>query len=522
MGISCAQLSLSEILRKLVFSLMPPFFRLFPPGSTLFGAWRGFIQVTHAGVHMLPLQLQHENRAAELRLLPKLAGAFPFMLLSLIFGACASFVPRSAPDQFVRVDGEHFVLNGRPYYFAGTNLWYGCYIGSPGETGDRQRLLRELDTLCSIGLTNLRILAASEESYLSRSVRPAIQRSPGDLNDSLLQGLDFLLAEMGKRNMRAVLYLNNYWQWSGGMAAYNSWADGGRGADPDNPAEGYGPFMAYSARFYTNTRADSMYRAFVQRIITRKNTVSGTAYTDDPTIMAWQLANEPRPGPGGEAALAVFIRWLDETAAYIHSIDPNHLVCSGNEGSITTGFAIEPFMRAHRSDNIDYLTFHLWPKNWGWFNPDKFEETLPPSQEKALIYIKDHIAAARQLGKPIVLEEFGMARDSAKCAPGAPSTARDRYYTRILGALSDSAWAGAPVAGSNFWGWGGLAQRNGNDDVWRAGDPFVGDPPQEPQGYNSVFVSDTLTVRILRDHAANMNGLCTRPVTVLSSPPGSR
>jgi mannan endo-1,4-beta-mannosidase len=417
------------------------------------------------------------------------------------------------------VDGNHFVLQGRPYYFAGTNLWYGCYIGSPGETGDRPRLLHELDTLCSIGLTNLRILAASEESYLTRSVRPAIQRSPGDLNDSLLQGLDYLLAEMGKRNMRAVLYLNNYWQWSGGMAAYNSWADGGRGADPDNPAEGYGPFMAYSAKFYTNVKADSMYRAFVRRIVTRRNTCNGMAYMDDPTIMAWQLANEPRPGPGGEISLVVFTRWLDETAAYIHSIDPHHLVCSGNEGSITTGFAIEPFMRAHRSDKIDYLTFHLWPKNWGWFIPDRFEETLPPSEEKALKYINDHIAAARELNKPIVLEEFGMARDSAKCAPGAPSTARDRYYAKILGVLSDSANAGSPVAGSNFWGWGGLAQRRGNDDIWRPGDPFVGDPPQEPQGYNSVFVSDTLTVRILRDHAAKMYGLSSRTSIPAASSP---
>jgi mannan endo-1,4-beta-mannosidase len=435
-------------------------------------------------------------------------------LFSLLFAACASLSPPHATDQYVRVDGDHFSLGGIPYYFAGTNLWYGCYIGSPGETGNRERLLRELDTLCAIGLTNLRILAASEESYLSRSVRPAIQRSPGDLNDSLLQGMDFLLDEMGKRHMRAVLYLNNYWQWSGGMAAYISWAEGGRGADPDNPAEGYRPFMAYAARFYSDHKADSLYHNYVKTIVSRRNSCNGRLYRDDPTILAWQLANEPRPGPGGEGDLEVFGRWLDAAAAYIHALDPHHLVSTGNEGSVTTGFRIKPYITVHSSKNIDYLTFHLWPKNWGWFDPARIDETLPTTEEKAISYINEHIAAARELDKPIVLEEFGMARDSGKCAPESPTTARDRYYTEVLDTLFASARSGGPVAGSNFWGWGGLAHRNSSDDTWRPGDPFLGDPPQEPQGYNSTFVSDTLTIRILREHAAKMAGLCVRQDTV--------
>lgn len=34
-------------------------------------------------------------------------------------------------------------------------------------------------------------------------------------------------------------------------------------------------------------------------IVNRKNTFSGLKYSDDPAIMAWELANEPRPGPDG-------------------------------------------------------------------------------------------------------------------------------------------------------------------------------------------------------------------------------
>ena len=429
------------------------------------------------------------------------------VLLAVLLDACASLFPPGRQEDCIRVQGTHFIHKGKPYYFAGTNLWYGCYLGSPGETGDRDRLLRELDSLRADGIENLRILAASEESYLKRSIRPAIERVPGNLNDSLLQGLDFLLAEMGKRDMHAVLFLNNYWQWSGGMSQYNVWADGGTGADPDDPAQGYRAFMEFSATFYGNEKADSLFRDYIRAIVTRRNSCNGRSYTSDPTIMSWQLANEPRPGtsgPDGEKNLSVFFRWIDRTSEYIHSLDTNHLVSTGSEGAVGYRWSGEYVLRMNSSRYINYLTFHLWPLNWGWFNPMNIDGTLPSSEEKAAEYIRSHIALARQLRKPAVLEEFGFPRDSAKCSPGSPTSARDRYYAGILGILEDSAKGGSPVAGSNFWGWGGSARRKSADDVWREGDPFLGDPPQEPQGFNSIFLSDTSTRRVIRTHAYRM------------------
>jgi mannan endo-1,4-beta-mannosidase len=45
--------------------------------------------------------------------------------------------------------------------------------------------------------------------------------------------------------------------------------------------------------------------------------------------------------------------------------------------------------------------------------------------------------------------------------------------------------------------------------MWKIGDPFVGDPPQEPQGRNSIFISDTSTLRIIGEHARDMLKLGT-------------
>lgn len=49
---------------------------------------------------------------------------------------------------------------------------------------------------------------------------------PGTYNLDVLDGLDFLLAEMGKRGMRATVVMNNEWAWSGGLVQYVMWARG--------------------------------------------------------------------------------------------------------------------------------------------------------------------------------------------------------------------------------------------------------------------------------------------------------
>ena len=124
-------------------------------------------------------------------------------------------------SEFVRVDQMRFVRGDRPYYFCGINFWYGCYLGASEE--GQLRLKKELDQLKDLGITNLRVLGASEDSAIERSVSPAILSATGELNESLLKGLDVLLAEMAKRDMTAVIFLNNYWEWSGGMLTYMSW-----------------------------------------------------------------------------------------------------------------------------------------------------------------------------------------------------------------------------------------------------------------------------------------------------------
>ena len=75
--------------------------------------------------------------------------------------------PGKPPASLLAVRNGRFELRGRPYFYVGTNLWYGCYLCDPALPGGRQRLVRELDRLQSIGVNNIRLLAGSETSPLA-------------------------------------------------------------------------------------------------------------------------------------------------------------------------------------------------------------------------------------------------------------------------------------------------------------------------------------------------------------------
>ena len=80
--------------------------------------------------------------------------------------------------------------------------------------------------------------------------------------------------------------------------------------------------------------------------------------------MAWELANEPRPMRA--SAVNSYKKFISNAASFIKKLDPNHLVTTGTEGYMSTD-NIQLYKDIHDDNNIDYLTIHIWPKNWSWF-----------------------------------------------------------------------------------------------------------------------------------------------------------
>lgn len=437
---------------------------------------------------------------------------YKFTAAALMIGACGIVAAADgAPvakgkGDFVTAKKTHFDRKGQAYYIAGANFWYGGYLGAPKGVGERARLLKELDSMRAIGINNLRVLAVSEKTAMKSAVSPATTAKPGEYDENLLVGLDFLMAEAAKRDMTVVLYLNNFWQWSGGMTQYLNWFEGTPALDP-NVTKDYDDYMKKNARFYVNAAAQKEYRNVIQKIVKRVNTITGKPYSEDPILMSWQLANEPRPGNGNATPeeKKAYIKWIDETAGYIHSLDKNHMVSSGSEGLAGSAQDGQLYLDSHRTKHIDYLTYHLWPKNWGWFDSKDPTGSWVGAIAKSRDYLNSHVALAKKLDKPIVLEEFGLDRDGASFDIKSGTKIRDRFYREIFDFVYTGAKKGDPIAGFNFWAWGGAGRAANADYWWKPGNDFVGDPPQEEQGLYSVFDSDTSSLKLIKEYADKLN-----------------
>ena len=416
---------------------------------------------------------------------------------TLLLIGCNGCCPHATrhTNKLITTESTQFIKHGKPYTYIGCNIWYASILGSTGQGGNRKRLCRELDELKALGVTNVRILTGPDAgSDLANPAKPYLQLTPGVLNDTILEGLDYTLAELEKRDMEAVIYLNNAWDWSGGYGFYLK--ECGYGDSPNANIEGgYEHYVDYCANFSRDTLAQKLYYSYIEQIVSRRNTITGRLYREEPAIMAWQLCNEPRPF--AKDAKEPFALWISRAAALIKSIDPNHLVSTGSEGSVGCEGDMELCERIHADPNIDYLTIHIWPVNWGWASRTDPDSDIDIACAKTSAYIAAHTALARQLNKPMVIEEFGFARQGNLAGIDIPTDSRDQYYRHIFDEVKRSIDTGGPIAGCNFWGWSGTGRPRSL--VWQTGDDYLCDPPHEPQGWYSVFNSDTTTISVISD-----------------------
>ncbi len=421
------------------------------------------------------------------------------LLLTLTSASVSAFgVGASAKTSFVTVRGHQLYLDEKPFYFVGTNYWYGSLLGLvKDERRGAERLRRELDFLKAHGVTNLRLLAGAEGSGEINGVRrvgPPLQPRQGEFDEEVLRSLDLVLYEMGKRNLKGVVFLSNNWEWSGGFQQYLIW----NGKVPEDMWArklNWDEQRDLVSQFYACAPCTAAYEQQVNLLLDRVNTYSKRRYAEDPAVMAWELANEPRPMR--PAAAESYKRWVSETAAFIKSKDRNHLVVVGHEGRMGTD-DLKLFEEIHADPNVDYLTIHVWPKNWGWFKGREIAADFAGVVEKARAYIEEHLRVAERLNKPLVVEEFGLPRDGHSFDPAAPTTLRDGLYAQVFDLLTRQAASGGHVAGANFWAFGGGARPVKGQVFWKDGDDYTGDPPMEEQGLNSVFDSDASTWRLIK------------------------
>lgn len=354
------------------------------------------------------------------------------VLVLLLAAALFSTSSTQATSEFVRIDGTAFTLNGASFYYAGANTYYLIYK-SNFMVND------VLDSAQAMGMKVIRTWGFIDRGSLDERV-PSID-PPGHkdgvyfqywdpvagtpaYNDGPtgLEKLDYVIYAAGRRGIKLIIPLVNNWRQFGGIDQYVTW---------------YG--LTYHDEFYTDPRTRQAYRSWVLHLLNRTNIYTGVQYKNDPTIMAWELANEPRCKGSGARPRSpncnstTLLNWVQEMSGFIKQNDPNHLVSVGDEGFfnqtgtwdwVYNGSEGIDFAALIQLPTVDFGTFHLYPTHWG------------KTDSWGTQWIQEHLAVGAHVGKPVILEEFGWS-DRAT---------RDSVYQTWL----DAVYRGQG-AGDNVW-----------------------------------------------------------------------
>lgn len=423
----------------------------------------------------------------------------PFLLFAVGCVALAA----AAQQNFVTVKQQQFFINGKAYRYAGVNMWYAALLAA-GNDAAKKRLVKELDFLQQNGVNNIRVLIGSQDGTKKINgilpVHPAAQTSKTSYDEAVLKGMDFLLQQLEKRNMYGVFYFSNNWEWSGGFLQYLNW---NKKLDDTTMAKKleWENYRDIVSRFYSCSECMEDYFAFVKKVLSRTSSISNKKYSASPAVMAWEIANEPRPMR--PAALPAYKMFIQKAAALTRSLDKNHLITTGVEGYIgTENMAV--FEAIHKDPNISYATIHIWPKNWGWYHDSTFTKDFNTVIQNTRHYIAMHDSVMQRIQKPLVAEEFGLPRDGFLFTPGSSTQYRDRYVEMMLQQLTTTKTSA--LAGINCWAFGGYGTPAANETpFWKEGDDLLGDPPMEEQGLNTVFAADTSTWQLFKKYTAVLN-----------------
>ena len=209
-------------------------------------------------------------------------------------------------SDFIRVNGIQFSLAGQPFHVVGANNYYLGFASDAMVAG-------VFDLAGRMGLNTLRTWAfldcaeaapgavpANAQNgvffqYLDSSTgQPAFHDGPDGL-----ERLDRTISLAEQNGTRLILPLVNYWDDFGGVNQYLQWF-GLTGRD----------------LFYGNADVKQAYRNYVEHLLLRVNTRTGRQYRDEPSILAWELANEPRSD-----ATDTLVAWADEMSSFIRSLD---------------------------------------------------------------------------------------------------------------------------------------------------------------------------------------------------------
>lgn len=248
----------------------------------------------------------------------------------------------AASSNFVTRDpgGRGLMLNGAPFRFAGANIyWLGTGVSQSGVTYNQQvsSILQVASANPSNGMSGTVVrahtLGISAGCGNDTCVEPTLGNIPQ--SSTAFSRIDYVLSIAAQDHLHLIIPFVDYWDYGpGGIDTWLSWHGFATGIS------NYGPF-------FTNATIIHDFETYIGAILNHVNSLTGVAYKNDPTILAWEEGNEINNAPSS---------WISTIATYIKSQDPNHLVSYGSQFGLQQNNSLGV-------SNIDIEDAHYYPMN---------------------------------------------------------------------------------------------------------------------------------------------------------------
>lgn len=249
--------------------------------------------------------------------------------------ATVTLAAQAAPlEHFITAKGDQLMEGDQAFRFISFNIPNLHYVEdnvafgvpNPHRLPDRFEVTDALQSIAQQGGTATRIYVLSVVRTNDLPGTPRHVLGPGKFNEAAFVAMDEMMKAANEAGVRVIIPFVDMWSWWGGIAEYA----GFRG----KPA----------AAFWTDPQVIADFKETIRFLVTRTNTLTGQAYRDDKAVLAWETGNELlSPAP-----------WTKEIAAYIKSLDKNHLIIDGFHTTV-----LRPESLA--MPEVDIVTTHHYP-----------------------------------------------------------------------------------------------------------------------------------------------------------------
>jgi len=187
----------------------------------------------------------------------------------------------------------------------------------------------------------------------------------------------------------------------------------------------------------------------IKKIIGRRNSINGKVYRDDPTILAWEIANELEYWHFHYPDVR---DWIGGIARYVKSLDKNHLVTIGISTNNSKFDTDSPLYSIFNIQELDFFSFHFYPA------VDISNSGEAVLNSKYVHQIEFRIKRFLSMHKPVIMGEFGFSNSTELNYATKTNPKTSDFYNEAIKQSIDSAFL-AGASGAMFWGWGASEEK---------------------------------------------------------------